>query len=290
MSRKFLDDNVQLKVYLGQGLAGLSKNELTRIDPLNTYDTRYDPGHTLLNATDGTVFTNQGDAILSIWGNKIVNRYELYDNFSLIPAKTADSAYTVNPNFEILGTNSTTALATAAAGGGVTITTAGAAADSMIILPHLATVVTAWKTVSWSTSLRPVFEVSLLTGASVANQTIWAGLKLTNTPVTATDNDQVFVRVQDTVSGGAFTLVTSNNNVDTVTVSTIIPVAATTYHIKIKVDANLIATLFINGVIAAKSSAALRAVNLIPYVGILAGAAAAAEAVTVRGIKLSQDM
>ena len=171
------------------------------------------------------------------------------------------------------------------------ITTAGAAADSMIILPHLATVVTAWSTTLWTADKRVIFECSIKTGASAVNQTIWAGLKLTNTPVTATDNDQVFCRVQDTVSSAAFTLVTSNNGTDTVTVSSVILAAATNYHIKIKVDANKIAYLYINGSLAATSPAALKAsVNLIPYIGVLAGAAAAAEAITGRGIKISQDM
>jgi hypothetical protein len=100
-------------------------------------------------------------------------------------------AYTIaNKNFEVLGTNMTTALATAATTGGLTLTTAGADADQAIVTPHLDTKQTQWTSTVWGSSTSSTFETVIVTGASVAKTILWAGFKLTNTHTVATDDDQ----------------------------------------------------------------------------------------------------
>ena len=77
---------------------------------------------------------------------------------------------------------------------------------------------------------------------------------------------------------------------DTTTNTTVTVAAATSYHFKIAVDSDRIARLYINGVLAATSTAALKAnIDLIPYIGVHTITGAAAKAVTVRGLKVSKD-
>ena len=173
-----------------------------------------------------------------------------------------------NNDFEVLGTNMTTALCTFAVDGGVTLTTAGADNDQGIIAPHLNTNQTAWANVEWGTGKQTCFEALIKTGASIADVTIWAGLKLTNTSVVATDDNQVFFRYA--ASGGTdFKLVNSRANVDVSSDTGIALAASTLYRLRIELDAGRRVNAYINGVQVANNLAALTdAVNLIPYIGV----------------------
>lgn len=276
MSRKFLDDHIEERVSTPPSSTAI--------------ETAYEPGHMRLNYIDGTRYVNEGARQANIFGSFPANRYELIERFTQAPLLNAAIAVGANLNFEVLGTNMTSALSTfATTGGGITLTTAGASADSSILLAHLTTKQSNWNSTGWGTSERIVFETVIKTGASVALTSIWAGFKLTNTPVVATDNDQVFARYDAATASGVWQLITSATNVDT-TVNTGITVAASTkYHIKIVVDGNRIARLYINGTLAATSSAALTAsVALKPYIGVLANTGAA-KAITIRGLRCSKD-
>lgn len=208
-------------------------------------------------------------------------------------ASTADTYNTVqmqliidkNHDFEILGTNMTSTLTTFAAAGGITLTTAGASADQGILLPHLNSAASCWTSTLWTTDNTPTFDVNLTTAASIAAITIWAGFKLTNTPVVATDDDQVFFRYDDTVNNGNWQLVWSNNNVDYTLDTGIAVVASTTYALSIQIDAALVIHAFINGnEINPNTSRLIKtAKNFIPYVGVQANTAAA-KALTVRTV------
>lgn len=275
MSRKFIDDHVELKS--------------SSVPVATATQSSYNRGHMRLNGIDGTRFVNEGDENNAIWANWPFNRYALEDAFQQAPLLNASNAFGANINFEIIGTNAANAGSTLGTSGGVTLTTTTAANDQVIIQPHQTAKQSAWKGVNWATDDRVVFEANFKTGASVAATTVWAGLKLTNTSVVATDNDQVFLRYDSATAGGVIQLISSNNNVDTTTNSTIVVAANTNYHVKIVVDKNRIPQLFVNGVRAAKGAALQTGINLIPYIGVQT-TTTAAKAITVRGLKLSKDL
>ena len=96
-----------------------------------------------------------------------------------------------NRNFEVLGTNMTSELCTFNTSGGITMTTAGGANDQAILAPHLDTNQTSWTSTLFGTHNELEFQTSVSID-SISNSTFWVGLKLTNTPVIATDADQAF--------------------------------------------------------------------------------------------------
>ena len=110
---------------------------------------------------------------------------------------SALAAYVIaNRDFETLGTNMTTALTTfSATHGGILMTTAGADQDQAILLPHLDTNQTAWSGTKWGTENSVEWECSISLPA-LDNQKVWAGLKLTNDQLVATDANQVFFKYQ----------------------------------------------------------------------------------------------
>lgn len=245
------------------------------------------------------------------------NRWGLRENFEKRPALNAvidlpgsDStsptaaaflAYNIaNRDFEVLGTNMTTALCTFALGGGITMTTAGAADDQSILLPHLNTNQTAWSLAAqWNSAKSPRFETVLETGASITNYILWAGLKLTNTQVSATDDDQVFVRLEDddATYPGQFVIVHSRDGTDTVTPTGITAAVSTQYKIVIDVDSDRKFTVTINNkninhpASGATFPALVTGESLIPYIGIENdGGAGAAKAVTVRYLEMTRSI
>ena len=241
-------------------------------------------------------------------GNKNTGRYYLEEYFSKRPALNAniDQAYTVevaraaNRDFEVLGTNMTTALATFdTTRAGVTITTAGADQDQSIIAPHLDAGFTAWASVLWGTENYTEWECAISTNA-IDNQKIWAGLKLTNDQLVATDDNQAYFKFQtDATNSEAFTdftklhFVHSVAGTDFISRLPITVAADTTYHLKIVIDSARKASIFVDGVqydvtttagstggtaVAAgtvPTGALTDNIDLIPYIGIEAGAAAA---------------
>jgi hypothetical protein len=246
-----------------------------------------------------------------------LRRYALETRFTQRPAINADidQAYTeevarhANRDFELLGTNMTTALCTFdTTRGGITITTATADEDQAIIAPHLDTTTdqtdcaTAWNGVEWGTENQLKWQASISTNA-IDNQKVWAGLKLTNDQLVATDANQMFFKFQtDADNSEAFTdftllhFVHSIANVDYISALPITVAANTTYHLGISVNAAREATIFVNGVqynvttvagstggtavtavegTVTRTAALANDIDLIPYIGIEAGAAAA---------------
>lgn len=185
-------------------------------------------------------------------------------------------------DFEILGTNATSALCTYNAEGGITLTTAGASGDQMILAPHLDANQTPWTQTTWGTDKSATWECDISTGAAITAMILWAGLKLTNTPVVATDANQVFVRYEAGVNSGEFQVISSIADVDTTTDTNIVVAVSTRYHIKIEIGADRTAKVWINGVLVLTTAALTDAVDLIPYVGIQS-AAVAAKVVNVHG-------
>lgn len=215
-------------------------------------------------------------------------RYQLEEVFAQLPRLNASIADSPNLNFELLGTNAvdgSAAYSTTYAG--VQLTTAGADNDQVILLPHLDAEQTAWAGIRWGTENQTKWEVSLRTGADVTTVLYWAGLKLTNTPTIATDNDQVFFRFDTDVPDTNWQVISSIGGVDTTTDSAVAVAASTTYALRIEIDSSRIAKCYINDVLVHTTAALTDDVDLIPYVGVQA-LAAAARNVTVSSEKISR--
>ena len=224
-----------------------------------------------------------------------------------------------NKNFETLGTNMTTALTTfSATHGGILMTTAGADQDQAILLPHLDTNQTAWSGTKWGTENSVEWECSISLPA-IDNQKVWAGLKLTNDQLVATDANQIYFKYQtDATNSEAFDdysywhLVHSIGGTDYISQIPVTVAANTPYHLKIAIDSDRKATCFINGVqynitstsgstggtavtavqpgvAAAKTAALTDDIDFIPYIGIEAGAAAA-EVLNVHYTAISRNV
>ena len=274
------------------------------------------------NATTGVVQDRTQD-----FGLHDARRYYLCEPFYQRPALNADidQAYTVevaraaNRNFEILGTNMTTALVTfPSTSAGILATTAGADQDQAIVAPHLDTNQSAWTGVKWGTENSVEWEASIMLPA-IDNQKTWAGLKLTNDQLVATDADQVFFKFQtDATNSESFTdftklhFIHSIGGTDFISQLPITVAANTPYHLRIKIDSDRKATIFVNGIQynvtttsgstggtavtavqpgtqVVKTGALTNDVDFIPYAGIEAGAAAA-EALNVHYIACSRNV
>lgn len=86
--------------------------------------------------------------------------------------------------------------------------------------------------------------------ALLTKQIIWAGLKLTNTPVVATDDDQCYFRcstVDTTTPANALTFVTSRANVDIVTNLGMSLIPGQSYFLEIRIDDLRCPHAFVNG-------------------------------------------
>tara|TARA_A100001015_G_C14866915_1_gene662733 strand:+ start:83 stop:976 length:894 start_codon:yes stop_codon:yes gene_type:complete len=183
-------------------------------------------------------------------------------NASLIIDANADDAaalavYTAtNKNFEILGTNASNDDVTfSAACAGIQLQTDGADNDSVIVLPHLDSVQSAWgKAGQWGSENRPEWECVIRTDSSVADMAFWGGLKLTNTPVYATDTDQAYFLYDSTDDSGALTtnanlhFVYSSGGSDFVTDLGIAVAANTTYRLTVTLDGDRKPSAFVDGV------------------------------------------
>jgi hypothetical protein len=252
-------------------------------------------------------------------------RYYLYESFLQRPAlnavvsapltdadatAAANDAIIVaraiaNRNFEVLGTNMTTALCTFnATSAGIVLTTATADQDQAILAPHLDTNQSAWQVTKWGTENQVDWECSINPNA-IDNQKLWAGLKLTNDQLVATDDDQAYFKFQtDADNSETFTdftklhFIHSIAGTDYISQLPITVAANTIYHLRIQINSARQAAIFVNGIQynvtttagstggtavttgTTRTAALTDDVDLIPYIGIEAGAAAA-EAVDV---------
>jgi hypothetical protein len=236
-------------------------------------------------------------------------------NANIDQVSTVEVQRALNRNWEALGTNMTTALCTfAGTSGGVKATTAGADQDQAIITPHLDTAATAWAGCLWGTENSVHWETSIQLPA-IDNQNVWAGLKLTNAPELATDADQAYFQFLTDAdnSGQSFTdftklhFVHSINGTDFISQLPITVAADTIYHLKIEIDSDRKAAIFVNGIQynvsstsgstggtavttgTTKSGALKNDVDLIPYNGIEANAGAA-EALITHYICMSRNV
>lgn len=237
-------------------------------------------------------------AVSSVGGSVgLLSRYALIERFLRAPKLNADiqnaaeaTRMIANSDFEVLGTNMTSALSVGDVGGGVLLTTAGADGDGAIILPHLDANQSIWTKCVWPTDKSLEWECLITTGSAgqIGNAIIWAGLKLTNTDVIITDADQVFFRYENGVNGGKFQCTTSNTGVDDTDDSGVAVAAATSYHLQIIVDGDRDVKMLINGALVATPTGLKTGINLIPYIAIEADGAAEAKILMARYQALSR--
>ena len=241
-------------------------------------------------------------------------------NADIDQVSTVEVQRALNRNWEALGTNMTTALCTfATTSAGVLATTAGADEDQAILTPHLDTAATAWAGCLWGTENEVHWETSIMLPA-IDNQNVWCGLKLTNAPEVATDANQAFFNfLTDSDNSGQdyddFTkwhFVYSVANTDYISQIPVTVAANTPYHLKMEIDSDRKATIFVNGIqynvtstsgstggtavtavqpgtAATKSTALTNDIDLIPYNGIEANAGAA-EALNTHYVCMSRNV
>uniref|UniRef100_A0A6C0M036 Uncharacterized protein n=1 Tax=viral metagenome TaxID=1070528 RepID=A0A6C0M036_9ZZZZ len=252
------------------GLRRDARNKNASVDTLNVKTAIVSDGTLVLDAPNGVVLGN------STWLSSAPERYQLEEFFKRKPGLNADvqnaaeaTRMIASTEFELLGTNATSASSTfSATRAAITLTTAGNANDQVIVLPHLDASQSAWAQVLWGTENQVVWECGLATGASITACSIWAGLKLTNTPVIATDNDQVFFRY-DSAVGAVWTAVSSIGGTDTSTATGKSCAINTFYNLRIAIDAARKARFYVDGDLVATTAALTNDVNLIPYVGVM---------------------
>lgn len=213
-------------------------------------------------------------------------RYALREMFTRLPGINADIGVAFNLDFELLGTGAVSADLSFNAGGGFNLATHGGATDSAILLPHLDTAQTAWTGTTWTPAQEPHFVLHMKTDAALTNTTIWAGFKLTNTPVVATDDDQIFFRFTNGTDTN-FRCISSVAGTDTDTDSGVAPAAATDYRLWITVGSDAKATFWINDTPVHTTGALTAAAALKPYVGVLSATNATVKKVLVRSLECS---
>lgn len=193
----------------------------------------------------------------------------------------------VDQDFELLGANAVSTCGTISTTGGCKITSTTGATDAVIILPHLDASQTGWATTLWDTAKSPSFESTIETGSSVATMVAYAGFKLTNTGVIATDDDSIYFRYAAADASGAWQFNVSRAGTDetyTVPTNIVAAVAASTrYRLRIEVYSDRTCMGFIDDkpIRATPFAAVTSLTTLIPYIGIL-NASGAAKNITVK--------
>lgn len=193
-----------------------------------------------------------------------------------------------DPDFEILGTNASSDDVTFNAEGGIKVETDGADGDEVILLPHLDANQSAWTQWTWGTDKQVRWSCDIETGASIDNCIIWAGLKLTNTEVTATDDDQAFFRYENGVNDGEWQAVSSVGGTDDAHDTGVVVATTTRYRLEIAIDSSRVARFYINGTLVETSAALTDATDLIPYIGVAADGAAETKVLVIYGQTISR--
>ena len=219
-----------------------------------------------------------------------------------------------NPSWMVEGTNMTSALCTRnATAAGIVLTTAGADEDQAILTPNSATTESAWSDTVWGTENQTEWECSINTNA-IDNQKLWAGLKLTTDQLIATDANQAYFKFQtDATNSEAFDdytllhFVHSIGGTDYISALPITVAANTIYHLRISIDSDRKLSIFVDGTQynitstagstggtavtsgTTKSAAMTDDIDLLPVIGIEAGAAAA-EALDVHYTTISRTI
>lgn len=213
-----------------------------------------------------------------------------------IQASSETTRMVTDPNFMIgqiaAAANGSSDDITYYAEGGITLQTDGADGDPVTIEPHIDANQSAWKLITWGTDKEVRYDCTITTGSAITTSIVYAGLKLTDTPVTVTDADQVFFRYENDVNSGKWQAISSGAAIgaDDVVDSGITVVASTTYHFTIIISAARTATMFINGVLVDTTDALDDATDLLPIIGIEEDGASGARTLYIHNQAISRTI
>lgn len=198
-----------------------------------------------------------------------------------------------HPDLELLGTNASDADVTFLEGGGIRLETDGADADQEIIAAHLDASQSYLAGANWDSRNEILFGTNIVTGPQAADihfSTIWAGFKLTNTDIVATDDDQFFFRAGSAAASAAnWTAVQSIAGTDVEYDTGITLVEATPYQLLVVLDENRVPHYYINSAKVWTGTGQVAADNDYEfYTGIAARGEAAAKQLDIRNFVVSQ--
>ena len=191
-----------------------------------------------------------------------------------------------DPNWEIQGLNSTSALSTYNPEGGITIATAGAGNDYSILTPQDDTKQSGWAQYTWGTDQETHFETVIKTGAALTTCILFVGLKLTAVYTTATDADQIYFMTTD---GAAWSCLDEATGTLVTTATSVVPVVNTVYRLRIDIDENRVGRMYINDILVRISQVLTTAIDLIPFIGAFENGAGGTRGLTCYGVKMSRN-
>jgi len=221
------------------------------------------PGMLLRDKRNGMVLRNVGSRERNLFHDGFSTRLRLEERFlrrlgavtdhdwvDPYDATTAKETISYHPHF-LAADGGAVALRI---GGGTQLTanSAGTAINYLIPRPTYS----AWDTIKWRPADLCSFETVVILAATITNYTVMAGLKLSATDVTATDDDQIVFRYQDTVNSGKWQCIASKAGTDDASDSAVTAAVSTAYHLKLYVEPYTLRPIFlINGVQVAKGAA-----------------------------------
>jgi len=113
-------------------------------------------------------------------------------------------------------------------------------------------------------------------------------LKLTNTSVVATDDNQAFFRFEASVSAN-FQAINSIAGDDVAADTGVVVAASASYHLRIEIDGGRNARFFINDTLVATSDQLPDATDLVPFIGVQTKTTAAKSLVVI-GQAIERDI
>jgi hypothetical protein len=188
----------------------------------------------------------------------------------------------VNQNFQVEGTNMTSALATYAPAGGVRLTTAGASADQALLWPHEDSNISAWNAIQWYAQHATIFQTQFNLPALI-KRILFAGLFLdfAATWTKEDDNDKLCIWFDDDVDDYMhYTYSIAGTDVSGILTDVngvkLTVVADTEYAVTMGTDQNSYPYIIVNGVLYFVGATALTASTALkPGIGVEANDTAA---------------
>jgi len=119
--------------------------------------------------------------------------------------------------------------------------------SSIIVSPNTNTDQSVWHNVKWGTENQLEWTCSISI-EDINDVVIWSGLKLTNTHVLTTDNDQIYFLYDSSNIVKTWYIVISINGVDYVSVTPLIVDVSKNYKFRISIDKSRFARVFINDI------------------------------------------
>lgn len=195
-------------------------------------------------------------------------------------------------DFELSGGSATDGDVTYDGDQGLQFETAGAGVDQCVMLPQtVGDDISLWREIAWTTDNLPEFEAVIRTADLKALMEIETGLVLTMPDPfdAATDADQCkFTYLQGTDTN--WQVCVSVNDSDTSHDTGVPVVASTVYHFALRVGRDRICRCYINDRLVAVTVALKTGIDLLPTVGVQAGAAAAACKIYVRELAIKREL